>query len=265
MAILTTDTVQLYYETKGNGIPLLLISGLASDAQSWQTIIPRLSRHCCLITVDNRGVSRTSTTDTEISMQKIADDCVALIRHLGLPSVHILGHSMGGFVAQDIAIRYPEVVDKLILEGTVSKNSQRNNDLFADWATSLASGMNPALWYRNIFYWIFCAHFFENEQAVRTAVRFSVEYPYPLDAVAFGNQVKAIAEFNSTELLSHIRSKTLVIAGKEDILFPPDDCAQLAQAIPGASFLLMNGAAHSIHVEKPKAFADCVLDFLQER
>lgn len=263
MAILQTHDIQLYYETIGDGIPLLLIAGLGSDTQSWQTLAHFLSPHCRLIMPDNRGVSRTNPLNAECSIQKMADDCAALLRHLGVKSANVLGHSMGGMVAQDIAIRYPELVDKLILEGSVSKNSPRNNSLFADWAVSFAAGMNRELWFRNIFYWIFCARFFESEEAVRTAVRFSVDYPYPIDPVAFGNQVKAIAAFNSTELLSRIKAKTLVIAGKEDLIFSPDECARLAQAIPGAVFSVMDGAAHSIHMEQPRKFADCVLDFLQ--
>jgi len=265
MAMLNLHDIELYYETVGSGIPLLLVAGLASDAQSWQALTHYLTPHCQLIMPDNRGVSRTTPLDAEISVQKIADDCVALIHHLGVRTVNVLGHSMGGMVAQDIAIRYPELVDALILEATVPANSMRNNALFADWAVSFAAGMNRELWFRNIFYWIFCARFFENEQAVRTAVRFSVEYQYPIDPVAFGNQVKAIAAFNSTELLSQIKAKTLVVAGKDDLLFSPDECARLAQAIPGAAFILMDGAAHSIHMEQPRKFADCVLDFLQVR
>ncbi len=100
---------------------------------------------------------------------------------------------------------------------------------------------------------------------MRTAVKFSVDYPYPIDPVAFGNQVKAIAAFNSTELLSRIKAKTLVIAGKEDLIFSPDECARLAQTIPGAVFSLMDGAAHSIHMEQPRKFADGVMDFLLDR
>lgn len=265
MATLKLDDIELYYETAGSGIPLLLVAGLASDAASWQTLTDYLTPHCRLIMPDNRGVSRTGPLSAEISIQKIADDCAALVRHLGLPSVHVIGHSMGGMVAQDIAIRYPEMVDKLILEATVSASSKRNNSLFADWAIGFAAGMDPKLWFRNIFYWIFCERFFENEQAVRTAVRFSIDYQYPLDPVAFGNQVKAIAAYNSTELLSQITAKTLVVAGKEDLLFSVDACARLAEAIPGAVFSVMDGAAHSIHMEQPREFADCVLDFLLDR
>jgi pimeloyl-ACP methyl ester carboxylesterase len=257
--------IDLYYEIHGKGLPLMLVAGLASDSQSWQPIIKDLSRHYLVITPDNRGVGRTKPQDIEISIHQIADDCIALIRYLGLSSVNILGHSMGGFVAMDIAIRYPQFVNKLILAGTSASNSRRNNSLLSDWSSCLESRMDAGLWFRNIFYWIFSARFFENEAAVSDAVRFAIEYPYPQSIIAFKNQVKAIASYDCTEDLYRITSKTLVISGKEDLLFPTEVGAGLAQAIPGAVFSVIDNAAHSIHMEQPQAFTDYVLDFLFHR
>jgi pimeloyl-ACP methyl ester carboxylesterase len=257
--------VDLYYEIHGKGTPLMLVAGLASDSQSWQPVISDLSQHCLVITPDNRGVGRTKPQDIEISIQQIADDCIALIRYLGLSSVNLLGHSMGGFVAMDLAIRYPQCVNKLILAGTSASNSRRNNSLFSDWASCLESEMDAGLWFINIFYWIFSARFFENEAAVNDAVRFAIEYPYPQSVIAFKNQVKAIASYDCTESLSKITSKTMVISGKEDLLFSAEVGAGLAQAIPGAVFSIIDNATHSIHMEQPRAFTDCVLDFLLHR
>ena len=265
MAIAEINDVQLYYEIYGEGIPLFLVAGLASDSQSWQPVVEDLSAHCRVVIFDNRGVGRTSPQETEISIQKIADDCIGLADHLGLTSINLLGHSMGGLVALDCAIRYPEHIDKLVLAATSSFNSHRNNALFADWASSFESGMDQKLWFRNIFNWIFTAGFFENEEALKEAIRFALEYPYPQSKIAFKNQVKAIADFNCTEGLSGMTAKTLVIGAKEDLLFPVNVCAQLAQAVPGAAFSLVDHAAHSIHMENPLAFIDTVLTFLLGR
>jgi pimeloyl-ACP methyl ester carboxylesterase len=257
--------IDLYYETLGKGAPLLLIAGLASDSQSWLPVIKDLSRHCFVITPDNRGVGRTMPQDIEMSIQQITDDCIALIRQLGLSSVNVLGHSMGGFVALDIAIHYPDCVNRLILAGTSASNSRRNNALFSDLASCLEAGMEIKLWFRNLFYWIFSRRFFENDVAVNDAVRFAIEYPYPQSAVAFRNQVKAIAGYDCTEDLSRLCSKTLVISGKEDLLFPTEVGAGLARAIPGADFSMIDSAAQSMYTEQPKAFTDCILDFLFDR
>ena len=256
------NEIDLYYEIHGKGTPLMLIAGLGSDSQSWQQIIKDLSRNFLLITPDNRGVGRTKPLDINLSIQQIADDCISLAGHLGLSSINLLGHSMGGFVALDCAIRYPEHISKLILAGTSAFDSKRNNALLTDWVSYLESGMDLTLWFRNMFYWIFSKRFFENEKNVNDAIRFAVEYPYPQSKVAFANQISAIKGFNCLKELPAITSNTMIISGKEDILFPPEKSADILQLIPGAKFSLIENAAHSIHLENPKAFLDCVLNFL---
>ena len=143
MAMLARGDVDLYYECVGDGPPLLLIAGLASDSLSWQPIVADLAAHYRVIAVDNRGAGRTTPQTAPTTIRAMADDCVALIEHLGLASAHVLGHSMGGFVAQDCAIRHPDKVNALVLAATSSVNSRRNNDLFSDWASALANGADP--------------------------------------------------------------------------------------------------------------------------
>src|SRR5437899_7562419 len=170
MATFSHDGIDSYYEIQGEGAPLLLIAGLASDSQSWQPVIAELASHYRVITVDNRGTGRTTPQDAPTSIRAMTDDCVALLDHLGLPSVHVLGHSMGGFVAQDCAIRHPERVDALVLAATSSVSPRRNNDLFSDWADALSNGADMSAWFRNLFYWIFTARFFDDGRGIEEAV-----------------------------------------------------------------------------------------------
>jgi len=263
MPSVKVNQVDLVYEIQGEGPPLMLVAGLASDSQSWQPILEDLSRQYQVITLDNRGVGRTMPQDVETSIQQISDDCLALIRHLGLSSVHLLGHSMGGFVALDCAIRYPEQVSKLILVGTGAFTSERNQALFLDWVSYLESGMKPEQWFQNIFYWIFSKRFFQDKKAVDDALRFAIDYPYPQSRIAFKNQVEALNAFNCQSSLPGIRSKTLIVCGKEDLLFPPEESFRVLQAVPNSEISIIENAAHSMHTEQPKAFADCVLKFLE--
>ena len=254
--------VDLYYECDGKGEPLMLVAGLASDSQSWQPIVEALSRNYLVIRPDNRGTGRTTPQDIETSIRQIADDCIALAQYLGLPLVTLVGHSMGGFVALDCAIRYPERVANLILAGTSACNSARNNALFRDWAADLRSSGYSARWFRNIFYWIFSTGLFDDSDALNQAVRLSIEYPYPQRDIAFEMQVAAIAGFDCRENLQAIRAGTLIVCGKQDLLFPPEESIEVLGAIPGARICIVDNAAHAIHIENPGAFTDCVLDFL---
>lgn len=254
--------VDLYYECHGKGSPLLLIAGLASDSQSWQPIVEALSRHHLLILPDNRGAGRTKPQDIETSIPQMADDCMALMEQLGFSSAPLLGHSLGGFVALDCAIRFPERVSALILAATSAANSARNNALFQDWVTYLRSGMDLALWFRNIFYWIFSQRLFEDEAALDDALRFALAYPYPQSADAFEKQVNAIMGFHCRERLPSIKQRTLILCGKDDLLFPAEESVDVLQTIPRATVAMIEGAAHSIHMDNPRGFADHVLHFL---
>ena len=122
--------------------------------------------------------------------------------------------------------------------------------------------MDLERWFRNVFYWIFSKRFFENKGALNDAMRFAIEYPYPQSDIAFEKQVKAIEEFNCQENLPNIKVKTWIICGKEDLLFPPEESIRVLQTIPRTNVSLVEDAAHSIHMENPKAFTDCVSHFL---
>lgn len=263
MATAVLDNIELYYEIQGTGNPLMLIAGLGSDSQSWQPIIGDLSSRHTVITLDNRGTGRTMPQDADLTIEIMADDCLSLLDHLGISSASLLGHSMGGLIAMDCAVRRPEAVDRLILAGTSARISRRNIELLSDWATHLEAGMDPVLWFKNIFYWVMSERFFENEAAMEEALLSELAYPYPINKVSFRKQVSAIAAFDGVGHPAKITAKTLVIAGKKDLLIPPEECEELAGAIP-AAFCLLDRAPHSLFLEDPVHFSRLVLEFLSE-
>jgi pimeloyl-ACP methyl ester carboxylesterase len=254
--------LDIYYEIHGAGRPLLLVAGLASDSQSWGPLVAALAARCRVIVFDNRGVGRTTPQDAPTGITRMADDAVGLARYLGLEKFSVLGHSMGGCIALDLAIRYPECVEKLVVAAAAAKDSARNGSLFADRAADRLAGMDPDRWFRNFFYWIFTAGFFEDTEAVANAVRLAVDYPHPQGPEAYVGQVRALADFDCGARVSAIRAPTLVLAGREDLLFPPEVCARLAQAIPGAKLAVIERAAHAIFLENTQDSAAAVLDFL---
>jgi len=194
----------------------------------------------------------------------MADDGAALIDHLGYGPVHILGHSMGGFTALSLAARYPGKVNKLVLAASGEKSSSRNTLLFSDLADRYDRGGNLSDFFRTVFYWIFSPAFFEDDDTVKSAMEFALSYPFPQSPVSFRNQVNAIAAFDGARFTGSINVPALVLAGTEDLLFPAAAGADLAKKIPGGTFLAIDGAAHSIHAEKPEKFAEAVIYFLKE-
>ena len=262
MSRVMINDIELYYEVHGQGKPLLLVPGLASDSQSWLPVINDLIQHFQVIIIDNRGVGRTTPQDIEITIPKMADDCIALIKNLGFKAVNLLGHSMGGMIVQDCAIRYPSYIEKLILCSTSTHLSERSKKLLSDWAKYLDIGMTPELWFKNIFYWIFSKKFFDNPVTVEAGLKYAIEYPYPQSISAFKNQVQSLVEYDSKDKISLLQAETLVIAGEEDLLFTFKEVRQLSERIPNSRFSLIKNAAHSIHMDNPTDFIDCVVKFL---
>lgn len=263
-SMLMLNDIELYYEVHGDGPPLLLVAGLASDVSSWQTVLPALSEHFRVIVVDNRGIGRSVPEDAPVSVDLMADDCAALIDHLGYGPVHVLGHSMGGFTALSLAARYPDRVKKLVLAATGEKSSSRNTLLFSDLADLYERGEDPAGFFRTVFYWIFSPAFFEDEGTVKGAVEFALSYPFPQAPVSFRNQVNAIAAFDGRNLAVSVSAPALVLSAAEDLLFASSAGRELAEKLPRGKYLSVEGAAHSIHAEKTKEFAEAVVSFLKE-
>jgi pimeloyl-ACP methyl ester carboxylesterase len=258
------DDITLYYETHGSGPPLLLIAGFASDSQSWQPVIRTLAERFSVIVFDNRGSGRTRPMNDFVSIGDMADDCGRLLDHLGLGASHVLGHSMGGFIAQELALRQPHRMISLILAATACRNSPRNNALFADWVDNYTNGANREQWFRAIFYWLFTPRFFDDRHNVAAAVNYAIEYPFPQSGAALANQVRSMTAFDRSGDISTITLPTLVITGSVDLLFPPETADVLVQLLPAGRLETIRNAAHSIHSEQPDAFCRAIITFLDE-
>ena len=262
MPFLNRKDIQLYYELYGNGPVLMLIAGLASDSQSWLPVVDALAQQFSVLLLDNRGVGR-STQECEISVSLMAEDCAALVRHLGLSRVSLLGHSMGGMVALECARCHPDLVERLLLAATAAHNTDRNNLLFLDWADRYEAGHDRAAWFRGILYWIFTERFFENKPLLDASLSYLLNYPWPQLPQAFRQQVQAIADFDATPWLGQVAVPTCVLAGGQDLLMPLEHSTYLAQQLPNAVLKVVTDAAHSVHSEQPEAFVQFVVDFCQ--
>jgi len=256
------NNINLYYETHGEGDPLLLIPGLGCDSQAWLPVINGLSNRFRIIAIDNRGAGRSDVPGSPYTIRDMADDASRLLDHLSVRSTHIIGHSLGGYIAQEFAINYPERVNRLILESTAPVSSQRNNILFECFLDWRREGMDLEPWMRAWSFWLFTPQRFEDKDYIDGFIRECVEYPHPQSIKGLEGQINAISSFDARDRLGKIRAKTLVIEGKEDILILPGEVETLAKGIPGSSMLYVGGAAHLLHMEREEEFNRAVRDFL---
>ena len=249
------DGITTYYERKGNGRPLMLVAGLAADNAFWMPSVDALAARYDLLIPDNRGAGRTTRSTRRRASARWPTTASRSRITLGVAKFALAGHSMGGMIAQDCAIRYPGRIERLVLASSTACASAWNNDLFATWST-LFRVLERQLWFRNLFYWVLSPAFLDNARSVDALVQLAATYPYQQTPTALANQVKAIAGFDARAQLSSIAARTLVMAGTRDIVFRIEDAAAFAKSIPYATFAPIEGAAHSFPIEAQKSSRD---------
>ncbi|PKP34253.1 MAG: hypothetical protein CVU00_07760, partial [Bacteroidetes bacterium HGW-Bacteroidetes-17] len=153
MSIAQLKNINLYYEIHGKGDPVIFIPDILESSQSWQFIVNKLSKHFQLILFDNRCVGKSDCPSDDITISTMAEDTVALMEFLKIDKAHIVGHGMGGFIAQEIAIKFPGKVDKLVLESTAPYSNLRQNRLLNNFYNLLVKGTDRELWFRDYFLW----------------------------------------------------------------------------------------------------------------
>jgi len=256
------NDISLYYEVRGRGEPLLLIAGLGSDSASWSEVIKDLSLNFKTIAFDNRGCGRSDNGSSECTIALMAEDAVRLLDYLEIEKAHILGHSMGGCIAQEIAIEYPKRVNKLILASTCAVLSQENKSIFSDLLKVLEDGSSYQSFIREFFRLIFTPEYLSNKNTAEGAVKSALNYPFPITPKGFRLQLEALNNFNSKDSLKEIEARTLIIAGGKDALITSEEAQLLSDKISFSEFLCLKNMAHSFFLENPAIFTEKIIDFL---
>ena len=240
---------------------VVLINGLADDLQSWDFQIPALVKaDYRVLRFDNRGIGASDMPPGPYTSTLLADDAKALVDHLGLTSFHLMGVSMGGMIAEEYALAYPDDITSLTLACTFGAPDPFCTQMFAMWG-DLARGLGVPFVMRDVALWAFTGKFFEerpDEAAEFGAAMASLEMP--LDA--YLSQLNVIQEHDALGRVSSITTPTLVLAGDEDILIPVRLSAQLQAAIPNAVWATVPGG-HACLWESPDEFNTTFIDFLR--
>ena len=250
-----------YYEEAGSGDPLILVMGLGGDMQAWALQVPALAKQFRVITFDNRGSGRSSSPDKPYTIAGMADDLAALMDHLGIEKAHILGWSMGGYIAQEFALKYPARVNKLILLATAGYIDGYGKAIVRNWINVRRSNMSREQIVRLTATWLYGSELFEDEARFERAVTNSVSNPYAQQDHAFIRQAQAVLAFDVRDRLSGLATETLVIGCEEDVLVPPRNSERLAKLLPKATLKIMSGG-HAGCIEYPNEYNAAFLEFL---
>ncbi|MGD9933079.1 MAG: alpha/beta fold hydrolase [Dehalococcoidia bacterium] len=250
-----------YYEEAGSGHPLLLIMGLGGDLQAWALQVPELSRHFRVITYDNRGAGRSSAPDRPYSIPQMAADAVGLLDHLGIEKAHVLGFSMGGYIAQELVLANPGRVEKLILMSTAPGIDGYGRAVVRTWMDVRRSNMSREHIVRNTAPYLYSPELLDDQARFERAVLNSVNNPYAQGDVGFLRQADAILGFDAESRLGQVKAPTLVVCGADDTLVPLRNSEKLAKLIPGATLKTLSGA-HLGAIEYPSEYNDAFVEFL---
>ena len=256
---------KLHYEVHGTGEPLVLIMGIGYDSSLWTLHqVAALARHFKVVIFDNRDVGRSAPAADFYTIADMADDVAGLLRALNIPHAHVLGLSMGALIAQELAVRHAGLVDRLILTGADFAPARRLCHPIAVWNWTKANDANGAIFGAEQFAWLFSTSFLRNRAAVEQTVSFLSSNPNPILPDAYARQARAYLEYDSGDRLAEIDAATLVMVGEQDLLTPPWVAREVAAAIPGARFHMIegDGAAHALPLERPAEFNEIVIRFL---
>lgn len=236
------DGTRLAWRSDGTGSPLLLIAGQATSLTGWEPIVPELAKRFRVIRFDHRGIGSSDEGSTEhLSTREFAADAVAVLDAAGIQQAHVYGHSMGGRVAQWLAIDYPDRVGALVLAATSARGfspETRNPEA----TRALVSGDPDQL--QPLFFdagWAAAhsaaVHTFFTSRASRQAKR---------------RHFRASTEHDARSFLGSIRAPTLILHGTADLLTPLEDGLLLREGIPRSMLVKVEGARHGFHLDHPE-------------
>jgi pimeloyl-ACP methyl ester carboxylesterase len=266
MAKVEVRDIEIAYNIDGSGEPVVLIGGFTAVKESWELQVAELAKHFRVITFDNRGVGETILPTAPFSVADMAADTAGLMDALGIDSAHFFGVSMGGLIAQVLALDYPERVKKVAL-GCTTHGGRHAVQPEPEVMEILAKASDPTIpvekSVRLRLPVIFAKRFIREEpERLEEFVRLSIRY-WPTPEGAAG-QLGALSVFNVKKRLGEIRCPVLAITGSEDRMMPPENSRLLAEGIAGAEHYVVDGTGHSFFLEKPDEVNGVLIDFFSK-
>jgi len=269
MPKVNANGINIYYEIHGAGEPLVLIAGLGYSSWMWHKMVRGLAKHFQVITFDNRGVGETDKPAGPYTAQMLADDTAGLLNALGIARAAILGHSMGGFVAQAFALTYPAMVSKLILSAT-NFGGPRAIPVTPEALAVLTDIKSDPIERLKRGILISCAPGFgeAHPEIVQEWLDFRVKHP--IDPAAYQAQLAIGLALVSEEAcfepkLKNITAPTLILFGEHDKVVPPGNAELLAKQIPNSTIRILPNAGHFFPIEVPDAANEAIIQFLEMR
>lgn len=256
------DGTRLAWDSDGEGPAVLLLHGIGSSRRKWEPqVAPLVSAGYRVVRVDLRGFGDTQTPPGKYAMDDFVSDVVAFVEGIGLGPFHLVGHSLGGMIAQRYLIDRPSSVLSVALVSTTSHNGRRASAVARLMVTLAEHGFDAVLRDKRLRA--------EAEGIVHAAfpegtplsmLRRGMEEP----SLSRANAWRACIDFSAKDRLGEVRCPALVVHGTHDVLIPFRAGELVARALPGAKWIVEEGAGHSLPQERAESFTRALVDFLRQ-
>ena len=256
--VVAAGGVDLWVHQRGAGPDVLLIGGLGDPYECWQGQLDGLASRYRLTAPDNRGAGRTPMPAGDLSTRAMADDAAAALRELGIERAHVAGFSMGGLVAQELALAHPQSVSSLVLLSSYARTDGLLHRTISSWIWLAQVADDPREFLRSFSAWLFSRRAHDGGFA-EAWVQAGLDDPHPMSTEDFCAAARACLEHDALDRLSAIAAPTLVVGGEDDLVTPPRFARELAERIPGARLALLPAYAHQSFMEVPEQ-VNAVLD-----
>lgn len=257
----SSDGARIHYEEHGTGDPVLLIMGLGSNAYGWYRTIPWLSERHRVIPFDNRGTGRSDVPEGAYSIAQMADDAAAVLDAAGCDRAHVVGASLGGMIAQRLALRHAPRLRSLILVCTTPGGARAARPGPEVLAALTQGGEDPSTVYRRNA-WFLYGDDTRTSHPGRIEEDIVHRSKIPTPPAGYLGQLQATMGHDTWEELPAIRIPTLVVHGDADLLVPTENGRLIASRIPGAQLVLIPGAGHMLQSDAGDAVREAVSAFL---
>lgn len=264
MPIVQANGININYEERGKGDPLILIMGLGADGSVWEDHVQAYEKHFRCILMDNRGAGLSDKPDGSYTTAMMADDTAGLMDALGIEQARVAGISMGGAIAQSLALRHPEKVQSMVLVSTWARCDTYAKVVFENFKKMRAVS-DPGDFMELLQLWIFAAdHIEANHADLKQGQQDARDVENPMPQHAFDAQCDACITHDTLDELDTIHVPTLITIGTADIFTPYHFSEAIHNRIDGSEMFVLERVGHAHHWEKLDEFNAKTTRFLLE-
>ena len=257
-----SNGTKIYYQVRGSGKPLVLLMGFGADGDVWEKHVAVYEQHFQCIILDNRGVGKSDQPAGPYSTAMMADDTAAVMDHLGVAAAKIAGISMGGAIAQELALRYPQKVECLVLISTWPIFNNYAKTVYENLKTLRVTSA-PDAFMELLQLWIYAPPFYENGmEELKAGQAGAAANENPQTQNGFEGQLDACINHDTVDRLHQVKVPTLITIGSMDIFTPPPFSDILHEKIEGSQLVTFPTGGHVHHWEDLERFNKVTTDFL---